>query len=180
MRISRSSRSVRRGPRVVVFSRNDRTGACVEPVTDVGCDPAEAGRLGRSRQMIRFGAVRLVAAMETSGERPEPTNPFFTAAYARAMGAVGYDAWELTGVDADGETRATVGFMKVGRLSRSFLLPSMPRLSDTAPFWTGLVEFCRTHRVTDLSLSSAASAGVAMPTIAGERERIPRTEFVLD
>jgi hypothetical protein len=163
-----------------VFSRNDRSGACVEPVTDVGCDPAEAGRLGRSRQMIRFGAVRLVAAMETSAERLEPTNPFFTAAYAQAMCAVGYDAWELTGVDADGETRATVGFMKVGRLSRSFLLPSMPRLSDTAPFWTGLVEFCRRHRVTDLSLSSAASAGVAMPTIAGERERIPRTEFVLD
>jgi RimJ/RimL family protein N-acetyltransferase len=130
--------------------------------------------------MSKFEATQLDLRQSAHTQDLAPANPFSSPAYARAMTAVGYTPLSIVGEDVTGEVRATIGFLKGGRLNKTLLCPTLPRLASTAPFWHSLIGFCRTRGVTELSLSSAASEGVFIPPITGEFERIPRTEFLLD
>jgi len=103
----------------------------------------------------------------------DPTNPFWTAPYARAMSALGFRSFTFFA----GES-ACAAFLKSGRVNRTLEIPSVPPSSEL--FWRGVRDFCRRNRVTHLEANSFASAPATIPSMAGEIARRTRFEFVLD
>ena len=113
-------------------------------------------------------------------ERLAPANPFVTTRFVEAQRALGFDPWVIGVVDHGAPVALTTAFLRQGRLRASCEIYSAPPSDAGSPFWSGLLDFCRARRVTDLSVGSAASPSVSIPALPGEVERWVRTEFVLD
>lgn len=89
-------------------------------------------------------------------ERLHPTIPYYTRQYRDAMQAFGKKVW-LLGVEVDGQLAlGCLGEIKGGRLSRELHVQSTPSGADPI-FWAGLVNFCKTERVTHLSLGTVGT-----------------------
>ncbi len=56
----------------------------------------------------------------------------------------------------------------------------MPNVPVNAPFWQGLMDFCRQEGISDLSVSSFCSPGGVIPQLNHEKNRKARWEYVLD
>ncbi len=109
-----------------------------------------------------------------------PENPFGRPAFAAARLLVGDEPWLLTVRDDDRITAGCYGFLRRGRLSCGFNVHSLPLLPEPEVFWTGLLNFCRRHRVTELHINTFASRGCLVPPIGRELDRRPRREYHLD
>jgi hypothetical protein len=108
-----------------------------------------------------------------------PTNPFVTPAYVTSRRRLGAQPWALC-VEADGRlASACVAFMRSGYLNRALEITSLPELPHPEPFWRGLLEFCRAHRLSQLEVNSFASTTATIPELPGQRRRIGRCEYVL-
>lgn len=128
------------------------------------------------RFFSRISDVELVTCAATMA----PANPFVTAGYLAAQAALGFTCWGMGIEEKDGPTTITFGFLKRGRLNASLEITSMPPVDTGSPFWRGLHEFCRIHRVTRLTVNSFASPCADIPPLGRETDRYSRTEFVID
>lgn len=111
-----------------------------------------------------------------------PTNPFASAAYVRAQTKV-LDARPYALVLRTGTTLAAGGFAfcRQGRLTRTLIIESLPDLASGEDiYWAGLRQFCRTHKITALSVNSFASEACRIPAIQTRINRKQRLEHVLD
>lgn len=108
-----------------------------------------------------------------------PHNPFATRAYAKAMQALGWQAWIL-GEGGGLHRTACLAFLRRGRLNTSLEIPSFPGLGDPPTFVEGLRAFCRGHGVSWLDINTCASPPVTIPRISGDEVRAPRQEFPVD
>jgi lipid II:glycine glycyltransferase (peptidoglycan interpeptide bridge formation enzyme) len=59
-------------------------------------------------------------------------------------------------------------------------LVSLPRLPEPEIFWTGLLDYCRRQRVSQLSIGTFGSPEARIPALPGEFSRTQRSEFVID
>jgi hypothetical protein len=110
-----------------------------------------------------------------------PDNPFYTSAYAEAMRMGGQQVWVFALRDGDRLLSACTGFLKDGRLSRWFEIPSLPALgANERDFWEGLLKFCRRCRVSNLEVNTFASVPVRIPAYPVPTRRIDRTEYLID
>ena len=109
-----------------------------------------------------------------------PANPFCTASYAEAIGAPGQPPW-LLGTSRKGQLiTGCYGYLFSGHLNRGLQIPSLPDVPSDDDFWTGLLRFCSSHRLTSLELQSFASKATHIPPLPGEVMRQERCEYVLD
>jgi Acetyltransferase (GNAT) domain len=111
-----------------------------------------------------------------------PTNPFATDCYFESKRRTGYAAWVLGLTDENAAFECACGvFLIAGKLNRTLMVPSLPAVSATSPFWSGLREFSRKHRVTNLELGTFCSpAGTEIPILGRTCVRRNRCEFVID
>jgi hypothetical protein len=109
-----------------------------------------------------------------------PRNPFCTSSYAQAKRASGSQVW-LFGTKQGGKLAAACyGFLSSGRLNRMLSISSLPDLPCQDVFWSGLLQFCYSWRITHLKLYSFASSVTRIPFLLDEVERYARCEYVLD
>jgi len=110
-----------------------------------------------------------------------PENPFYTAAYAAAMGMSGEQPWVLALRDGDQWISACTGFLKRGRLSRWMEILSLPVLGENAStFWEGLLGFCRRSGITHLNVNTYASIEASIPASPKPIRRTDRVEYVIE
>ena len=111
-------------------------------------------------------------------EALHPTMPYYTRAYRNAMQACGQRVW-LLGVEAGGTLQyGCLGEFLRGRLTRSLHVQSTPDSADST-FWAGLSDFCRTQRVTHLSLGTVGTRP-SIPALGRTLERKARFEYWID
>ncbi|MGH8762474.1 MAG: GNAT family N-acetyltransferase [Nitrosospira sp.] len=116
--------------------------------------------------------VREIAALN-------PANPFYTPQYFAFRRTQGFTPWILINGDHARSNVYCPAFMKAGRLRCSLEIPSLPDLPADAPFWEGIMDFCRRKGVSDLSVNSFCSAGGVIPSLHHEESRKSRWEYVL-
>ncbi len=109
-----------------------------------------------------------------------PTNPFYTATYAKAQQSLGYHPWILCLKEQGRMRSACIAFAKAGRLNRVLEVTSLPALAQPEVFWKGLLDFCRRSGITRLSVDSFGSSAASIPALPGEHARSDRCEYVLD
>ncbi|HKM55385.1 MAG TPA: GNAT family N-acetyltransferase [Isosphaeraceae bacterium] len=110
-----------------------------------------------------------------------PENPFYTPAYAAAMGMAGEQPWGLGLRDGSRWLSACTGFLKRGRISRWMEIPSLPALGANAPtFWEGLFRFCRRSGITHLNVNTYASIEASIPASPTPTMRTDRIEYVIE
>jgi hypothetical protein len=110
-----------------------------------------------------------------------PENPFYTAAYAEARRIGGEQVWVFALREGDRLLSACTGFLKLGRKSRWFEIPSLPALgANERDFWEGLLKFCRRSWVSNLEVNTFASVSVQIPANPVPTGRIDRTEYLID
>ena len=126
-----------------------------------------------------FFAHRADDHLVDAASRTDPRNPYLVATYARAQQALGIDCWLFGIADAGVIQAAALGLLRRGRILRSVDIPSAPVVAADSPFWSGVDAFCRDAGITNVEISTYASARASIPVLRGEEERIRRTEFEL-
>lgn len=136
--------------------------------------------------MDNAGQGRLLVDEEPGGallgavERSEPANPFFSRAYARAMGSLGLLPVTFHQGPAERPEYAFNAFLERGRLSRTLIVPSMPALEPALFLAGALLPYCRRRGVTALRLESFGSGPAKPPELPAGAEFLRRREFVVD
>lgn len=133
----------------------------------------------KGRRGMSFRSWPLNESVGRELEYLSPQNPFATITYAKAMQALGWQAWIL-GECGDLLQTGCLAFLRRGRLNTALEIPSFPRLKDPPAFVEGLRAFCRGSGVTRLQINTFASPPVTIPTISGDEVRTPRQEFSID
>jgi lipid II:glycine glycyltransferase (peptidoglycan interpeptide bridge formation enzyme) len=95
------------------------------------------------------------------------------------MQDAGYRSWVL-GLQNGALVSGCGAFLRSGKLTRTLEIHSAPVLSGAAAFWDGLLEFCRSQRVTHLEVGSFGASGAFVPELPGEQHRVRRWECVVD
>lgn len=109
-----------------------------------------------------------------------PANPFYTPEYFAFRRTQGFTPWILINGGAARSDVYCPAFMKTGRMRCSLEIPSVPDLPADAPFWKGVMDFCRLKGVSDLSVNSFCSEGGVIPPLRHEESRKARWEYVLN
>jgi hypothetical protein len=110
-----------------------------------------------------------------------PENPFYTPAYAAAMGMAGRQPWVLALRDGGEWLSACIGFLRWGRISRRIEICSLPTLGANASlFWDELLQFCRRAGVTHLDADTYSSLNASIPASPIPTRRTDRTEYVIE
>jgi hypothetical protein len=130
---------------------------------------------------LEFVAVRepgLALLEETAAL--SPTNPFATPAYAAARRGFDGEPWAL-GVSSEGRLSAgCLAHLRVGRLTRSLEIVSLPPLPTSDVFWRGLRDFCGTHRIDTVQVNTYGSVTAAIPRLPERGLRVARCEYILN
>jgi hypothetical protein len=110
-----------------------------------------------------------------------PANPFSTPAYFEARRRAGWAAWVLVQGDSSSDFERGCGaFITKRGWFRKLEVPSLPAVPVDSPLWEDLRDFCRSHGVTKLELSTFGSpVGVEIPLSFTCAHRM-RCEFILD
>ena len=111
---------------------------------------------------------------------PGAGNPFESAAYRAARGALGWEAWLLGAAGDEAPAYECTAFLRRGRIGGMLEIPSLRIAVPQPEFWSGLLRFCSRNGLTHLVCNSYAAPEVSIPRLAGERVRTPRREWVLD
>lgn len=109
-----------------------------------------------------------------------PHTPFNTPEYAAARSALGEAPCVLSLMVDRTITAGCVAFMKKGIMARQLEIATAPQVQDSPLFWTGVLDFCRSERISDLVVGTFASESGPVPALPGELQRRPRCEFVMD
>ena len=118
-------------------------------------------------------------ALQESVAALAPANPFLTAGYIESQRVSGAEPWIFVLRDAGTLRTGCTGFLRVGRLTRSLEIPSLPAIPDPTAFWTGLLDHCRRTHTAYLTVNSFASPAADIPRLPGETWRRNRHEYVL-
>jgi hypothetical protein len=109
----------------------------------------------------------------------DPGNPFCTTSYLAALREAGYQTWVL-GLQNGTVASGCGAFVRSGKLTRTLEIHSAPAFSDSHAFWDGLLDFCRSHRVTHVEVGTFGANSAAVPALPGEQHRVRRWECVVD
>lgn len=110
-----------------------------------------------------------------------PENPFYTPAYAAAMGMTGKQPWVLALGDGCQLLSPCTGFLTRGRISCRMEIPSLPVLGENAStFLDGLFRFCGRSGITYLNVNTYASIEASIPAGPNRTRRTDRVEYVID
>jgi hypothetical protein len=108
----------------------------------------------------------------------DPTIPYNTAAYCRAMEQCHREVWLFGAKGEKGLRYGCVGEVESGRLRRQLNIQSTPSEASEV-FWAGLLSFCRDRGVTLLRLGTVGTSPV-IPEFARVVERKVRMEYWVD
>lgn len=108
----------------------------------------------------------------------DSTNPLFTQAYSRAMSSMGRKPLIIGFRESGKLVCGCPVFVSDGWLSRTLEIPSLPVCSEG--FWNELLCYCRSQRITDLSVQTFASRKADIPPLSGQTGRTSRWEFLID
>jgi GNAT acetyltransferase-like protein len=128
---------------------------------------------------MEFSALSATDELADRYAHVDPDNPFLSPSYVRAQQQLGLECWLLALEESGTERAVAVALIRSGRIRRSLTIPSCPDIPPESPFWKGVEAFCRAQGITDLEISTFASAKTSIPPIKGETGRIQRTEFEL-
>jgi|UniRef100_UPI00378420CA RimJ/RimL family protein N-acetyltransferase len=81
-----------------------------------------------------------------------PEDSFFTSAYSRGQSLLGFHPCLLVLKDGEETVLGCLAFLKKGRFTKSLDIPSLPDLPFDSPFWDGLLDFCKSSNIWDLTL----------------------------
>lgn len=109
-----------------------------------------------------------------------PENPFYTAAFVNVMRLKKYKPFIFLLEQNEQNVAGCTAFLKQGRLNRELTIISLPVIPDREVFWSELVRFCRSARISILEVNSFASPEADIETLAGEISRRTRYEYVID
>ena len=109
-----------------------------------------------------------------------PTNPFCTPFYLQAMRVQNEQAWTLTLRDQHGGHDGCLCYVRVGRVNRSLVIPSLPAIAARPAFWEELARQSRALRVSRLEINTFCSPAVTIPALPGESRRRTRYEYFVD
>lgn len=115
--------------------------------------------------------------------RREPDNFFLTPACAEGYSRLGFKP-VLLGQTCDGEPRTTcLGFLRIGRLTKSLEVPWIIGSQADAAFWQDLTAHCRKNRIWRLSVRVIGDTsmiewlgGVIMEQVSGAQHRLQLLE----
>lgn len=130
---------------------------------------------------MKFDAIPANDAIVKQLTALQAENPFATLEYFKAKEILGFSCWILRLWDVNDQLLAGCGaFLKTGRLRRELEIPSLPAVNAESPFWKGVRDFCRQHRVTGIDLGTFGSKpGVEIPTLGATCVPRSRAEYLL-
>lgn len=112
-----------------------------------------------------------------------PDNPFLTPAWGDARQARGREVLGFALEDREEFLGGALATRHGGRLRRFLEIESAPAFAsepELSEFWNAIQQWCRDNLITDLVINSFASgADLDIPSLAGEKPRVVRWEFVL-
>lgn len=109
----------------------------------------------------------------------QPGNPFASPAYCAAR-VQGGDTPVVFHGRQSLEPVTSLGFLRSGRMTRTFHIPSVPDVGADSPFWPELRAWCRATGVSRLVIDSFASSRAEIPELGPELFRHTRREFTID
>jgi hypothetical protein len=109
-----------------------------------------------------------------------PLIPFFSEAYVRSMQASGFRPVALFTENSGMMLSGCTGYMRRGWLNNHLEITTLPELRGRKTFWKGLADFCRSQRISVLTVNTFASPEASIDQLEGETRRQQRMEFVLD
>jgi hypothetical protein len=130
--------------------------------------------------MAKFQALAATVESVAWVAKKFPENPFLTASYAKAQQMLGAEGWIFVEESGGSVNNGCLAFLRVGRLTRSLLIPSTPSVTAASEFWFGVERFVRERKVSNIEFQTFGSREVVIPPLFGQMQRTRREEFHLD
>lgn len=109
----------------------------------------------------------------------QPDDAFLTAGFCEAQRLLGLDPYLFVLRTNQTWQAACLGFMRRGRFSRSLEILSLPNIPFGSPFWGGLLGFCNSFRIWDLSIRSIVPTSSTIDLDAVQLNRKTGVEYRL-